>query len=110
MTPQEFNALVEARFEKIKNTLIKKSEQYSRNNDRLHNFRRGAAFRKKTMSEVLGGMMLKHVITLYDIIDDIESGKKVSASLFDEVVGDFINYAILLEAVQNDRHLPHHQM
>lgn len=103
MTPDAFKKVLEARVEKIRATLIRKAEQYCRNNDRLHNFRRAAAFRNKSMAEVLGGFLLKHVVTLYDIIDDIEAGRPVSEALFDEVVGDFINYAILLEGVCHEK-------
>lgn len=103
MNTEQFNQTVTERCEKIKNTLTKKAKEYSKNDDRLHNFNRAAQLSGNIREKALWGMMLKHEISMLDILDDIENGKLPSREYLDEKLGDFVNYLLLVEASIIDR-------
>lgn len=98
MQAHDFNAIVEAQLEVCTGMLVKKAGEYANDDDRLHNFKTAAALgrRGKTPREALGGMMLKHTVSIYDMID---SGKSYPLELWDEKITDHINYLILLKAI-----------
>ena len=43
--------------------------------------------------------MCKHTVSVYDLINDFESGKNISIDLWNEKIGDSINYLLLLNAM-----------
>ena len=100
-----FNNICSERIKKIKETLLEKSEQYSHNNDKLHNFRKVAAFRNISAAEALMGMMMKHITALDDYIQLCGDGdySQVSPEQWDEKIGDIQCYLILLEAILKER-------
>lgn len=90
--------------------LLEKAEEYSRNEDRLWNFRRGTlwdalicdrpdAFNRahpiKTCWEYLG----KHVVSVSDMAVDAMNGERVDHRLISAKFNDFHNYLHLLEAL-----------
>jgi hypothetical protein len=82
------------------NTLLwTKSEEYSREHDRLHNFKRAAVESRTTPAHALVGMMTKHWVSLLDIVDDVDVGKLPSDELINEKFTDMHNYLYLLEAI-----------
>lgn len=89
---------IKHRIDKIFNVLSVKAKEYTRNNDRLHNFNVGAELENKTREEVLHSFFLKHYISYLDMIEDIRNDKLPTESYVDEKVGDMINYLILQEA------------
>lgn len=103
MTPERFNQIVDERKAKISNILQRKSLEYSRDGDRLHNFNRASAFARKAPTTVAWLFNLKHLTSIADLVDDLEAGKTVTQSLVDEKIGDAVNYLILLEALIIDR-------
>lgn len=76
-------------------TLRKKAEEYAAGGDRLHNFRAAAQLQGVTLLQALGGMMVKHTVSVYDLIAD---GKPHAPALWAEKIGDHINYLYLLWA------------
>lgn len=90
-----FNEKVEAVIIKLRHTLIVKGKEYSRNDDPFHNFKRGSKITGKSEIEVLDGMLLKHLISYHDMIDDIKKGKVPSKEYVDEKLGDIITYFTL---------------
>ena len=46
----------------------------------------------------LGGMMAKHTVSVYDLIERHERGETISPAMWDEKIGDSINYLLLLTA------------
>lgn len=99
MNTEQFNKILKARLEKIESVLSKKAEEYADGDeDRLHNFNVGAAFTGKPREKVLWGMALKHIISIQDMIEDIEKGQIPNYAIVNEKLGDFINYGVLLEA------------
>ena len=46
----------------------------------------------------LAGMMCKHTVSIYDLIEGYEAGRAIEPELWDEKIIDSINYLILLRA------------
>jgi len=97
MSPEE--KIIRDRMNKTEFLLIVKGKEYNRNNDRLHNFRRAAEMSRSTMSRELHGMLQKHLVSYYDMLDDIDAGKIPSQKVVDEKLGDIIVYFHLQECV-----------
>lgn len=91
--------IINNRLEKTKELLLIKGKEYVRNEDRLHNFRRASEMERKSMPRVLHGMLQKHLVSYYDMLDDIDSGKMPRKDLVDEKIGDIVVYFLLQEAV-----------
>lgn len=103
MEEKRFYKLVDERLSKITSTLASKGNEYSTPGNKLHNFDRGANITGQTREIVLLGFLLKHQISILDIIDKIEVGVLPTRKLLDEKLTDIINYYILLEASIVDR-------
>ena len=44
-------------------------------------------------------MMCKHTVSIYDLINDFENGNSIPIDLWNEKIGDSINYLLLLNAM-----------
>ena len=95
MDTKTFDSIIEAMIQKSKNTLIDKAKEYA-TEDRLHNFRVAAVFQQCTVEQALFGFLTKHLVSLSDMC---KSGKKYHDEVWDEKIGDSINYLLLLRAV-----------
>jgi hypothetical protein len=101
MNTEQFDNIVSNRLEAIKATLISKAKEYAKGDeDRLHNFNRGAQITGQSREKVLQGFMLKHLVSVFDMIDE---PSKATQYMIDEKIGDCINYLVLLEASFKDR-------
>lgn len=100
MKTSEFNDEIEKQIEKCRSLLIQKADEYAADRDRLHNFRVGAEIMHGDMKKVLAGFMLKHTISLYDMLG---SDKSFPQDLWDEKITDHINYLLILQAVLADQ-------
>lgn len=98
MTNETFNELIEAKISQYVGVLTKKQKEYG-TEDRLHNFRVAAAFQQCTMEQALFGFLTKHLISISDMV---KSGKNYTDEIWDEKIGDAINYLFLLRAVIED--------
>jgi hypothetical protein len=94
----EFHEIIKNRISQIKHVMLRKNDEYATSDDALHNFNRGSAITGQSRERVLKGFMLKHEISIMDMIDDIDKGILPSEGIVDEKIGDVINYYILLEA------------
>ena len=103
MTEQDFEILVEDTLSQIKETLIIKGKEYRRNGNPFHNFSQGAKKKGITRERVLDGMMLKHEISIDDMVDDIDVGVLPSVYAVNEKFGDYLIYLILKKASIMDR-------
>lgn len=103
MNRDRFFELTEYIADRSISMLESKGEEYSKEDNKLHNFDVGAKITGKLREEVLLGFLLKHQISLLDIIEDIKVNKLPSRELIDSKLGDIINYHILLEASIIDR-------
>ena len=99
MDIKTFNCIVETMMQKSKNTLINKANEYA-TEDRLHNFRVAAVFQQCTMEQALFGFLTKHLVSISDMC---KSGQKYPDEVWDEKIGDSINYLLLLRAVVADK-------
>lgn len=77
--------------------------------DRLHNFKVAAGLQDCLPTTALAGMMAKHTVSVHDMIRGLENGLCYPIELWNEKIGDSINYLLLLAAavreVQTDRAL-----
>jgi hypothetical protein len=107
MTRQDFDKLVAERLAKITSVLSSKGTEYSGDGgDRLHNFKVAARISGETPEKALWGMVMKHLVSVIDIINDLDRGIVASKERVDEKVGDTINYLILLEGLLEEREVP----
>lgn len=102
MTNAAFNTLVHKRTQKIAQILSHKAKEYARG-DRLSNFKKAAVAMSCTPEKACAAFWMKHVISINDLVNDIERGESVPDTMWQEKIGDAINYLILLEALTVDR-------
>ena len=99
MTTPEFNKIVESQLDRIKNVLVKKQAEYNLDTDRLSVFKHGAGISEETPEQVLYGFMLKHIISVTDMIN---SKGNYTEELWNEKITDICNYLILLQGLLRD--------
>jgi hypothetical protein len=99
MTTEKFNRIVQDRKDAISRTLQAKAKEYARDSDRLHNFKRAGVFMRQCPAAVCFAFGMKHLTSIADMVDDASAGKLGTIELWDEKVGDAINYLILLQAL-----------
>lgn len=80
-----------------------KNVEYTRNNDKLHNFKEAAKIMRVSPEHALLGMWSKHMISVVDIVYDLDKGKFPKPSILAEKITDNINYLLLLEALIEER-------
>ena len=103
MTPKEFEKLASATYHKSWDILEVKKHQYATEDDRLQNFKRAGALQDITPEKALRGMMSKHLISISDMVDDLDKDGSPDFDLWDEKLIDTINYCVLLRALLADR-------
>lgn len=105
MTIKQFDTIVNNRLSTIKESLQVKAKEYRRNDNPLHNFETAARISGETPARALDGMLMKHMVSYRDILQDIDDGKLIDKKHFDEKFKDIINYFILQEAVITNYYL-----
>lgn len=98
MTHEDFNRLLEERIAKMRATLAAKAEEYA-TQDRLHNFKEAAHLQSESPEKALLGMLVKHWVSVQDVVRDRLYYKSWKPELLDEKIGDAICYLVLLEAL-----------
>ena len=99
MTQEEFNVVLKSRFEKCESVLGIKAGEYARNNDRLSNFKSAAALMKTTPAKACLWFFLKHLVSISDMVNDLDLDMPNPPQVWNEKIGDAINYLILLEGI-----------
>lgn len=102
MNQSDFECVVEECIARCAKTLDIKAEEYS-TDDRLHNFKAAARLQGCTPERALLGMWAKHIVSVVDIVRDIEAGKLPPEDLVHEKLTDVMNYVMLLEALIDER-------
>jgi hypothetical protein len=92
---ETFFDIVMNQFNVCETVLVDKGVEYA-THDRLHNFKQAAALQNTTPRKALAGMMAKHTISIYDMI---ESDLANPMAVWTEKITDHINYLILLKAI-----------
>ena len=107
MKTEIFNEVVKRRLEQCQKTLIRKSDEYASDEDRLHNFKVAARMRNISPVKALDGMMIKHLVSMVDMINRMDTDDKYipSQELVSEKLGDVINYTLLLECLIAERRI-----
>lgn len=98
MNTETFNKIILEQVERCENTLCKKAEEYA-TEDRLHNFKVAATIQNCLPTTALGGMMAKHTVSVFDMLTELEKGNSFPIELWNEKIGDSINYLLLLAAL-----------
>ena len=96
----EFKEIIESRIEKIRAVLSEKKGEYSDFSSSYHNFDEAAKLFNISPEEALVGLWIKHMTPVFDMVNkmSLENFAPPDA-LFDEKIGDAINYLILLEGM-----------
>jgi|SRR5665213_750950 len=102
MTDSEFSTLLDLRTWKMKEILGSKAKEYARG-DRLHNFKRAAHALRCTPERACVSFWIKHVVSILDMVDDLDSGNINTVALWNEKLSDGINYLVLLEGLIMER-------
>ena len=97
MNNEDFQLVLDRQIHQTKITLEKKAGEYADDVDRLHNFKLAAALGQNTQKQALWGMLVKHLVSLSDMV--VTDGQ-YSREMWDEKIGDSINYLILLRAIE----------
>ena len=79
-----------------------KGNEYARG-DRLSNFKKAAAVLNGTPESALRGFLVKHLVSIFDMIDDLDSGVHHPMEKWMEKLGDNVAYLILLSALITER-------
>lgn len=103
MTEDTFDWLVEDTLNNIKETIIIKGKEYRRNNNIFHNFDVGSQRTGLIRERIIDGFLLKHEISISDMVDDLEKGILPSKEAIEEKFNDNLIYLILKKASIIDR-------
>ena len=99
MNAKDFDEIVAARMAWCNKTLCAKGDEYARDGDRLWNFKVAGRKLDCHPAEALAGMMIKHTVSVDDIIDGLSRGIVPPKEIVAEKIGDSINYLLLLEGL-----------
>lgn len=103
MNTERFNEVLKDTLDRCTATLCVKAHEYA-TDDRLHNFKVAAEIQNCTPITALAGMMAKHTVSVYDLIQKQEENfAATSKALWNEKIGDSINYLILLTALVQEQ-------
>lgn len=98
MKVEQFNQIFEDRVQKCRDTLIVKAKEYA-TDDRLHNFMVSADFMGVSPEQACLSFMTKHLVSISDMCGDSTQGKSHTLEIWDEKIGDALNYLFLLSAL-----------
>jgi hypothetical protein len=104
MKADDFKKVLQERMNKTWGILALKAKEYASDSDRLHNFKRAAAMQNITPEKALIGMFAKHMVSIMDMVDDLDLDRHNRMETWDEKLGDAINYLALLEGLIVERH------
>lgn len=110
MNAEAFEDLVLERQSKTRVKLLEKSREYANDHERLYNFKRAARMKNGQQgissagaAESLRGMLIKHWVSIEQLVAIYEATGQVDQHAVDEKLGDAINYMHLLEAIFRER-------
>lgn len=96
MTKEEdFENSIAKTLAEIKDLLLSKGKEYRRDNNPFHNFERGAVITGKSREEVLQGFLLKHIISVEDMRNDLVKGVYPSIEKVHEKYNDILVYFLI---------------
>lgn len=96
MDRHQFQEVVERQFRMSHTVLVEKGREYADERDMLRNFKIAAGLQGSTPRQALGGMLAKHMVSIYDLINEDECAP---THIWDAKLTDAINYLLLLRAL-----------
>lgn len=103
MSEDEFDEVVESTLAKVREMLIVKGREYRREGNPFHNFEKGSKKSGLSRERVLDGFVLKHEVSVSDMIDDLDKGILPSLAAVEEKFGDILVYTLIKKASLVDR-------
>lgn len=97
-----FVRLIDEVLEHCREVLTAKNIEYAREDDKLHNFHRAAAYLGCTPLRAAQGIRVKHTVSIADFLDDLERGVLHPREQWLEKIGDEINYLLLIFALLHE--------
>ena len=104
VTHDEFTRIFQYAVAQMGSVLLAKNKEYARDQDKLHNFHRAAAYMGCSPEKAAHVFQAKHVVSLADMVDDLERGIDHPMNVWLEKTVDEINYSILLFALLAERY------
>lgn len=96
MNSEQFEKIFDEVVDNCRSTLLVKASEYATDKDRLHNFHKAAALMGGTPEQALWGFLVKHLVSISDMV---ESSYAFPEAVWEEKIGDALNYLILLRAM-----------
>lgn len=96
MDRHQFEQVIHKQFEDCKSVLVQKGREYADEHDMLRNFKIAAGLQGSTPRQALGGMLAKHTVSIYDLINDVQCAPE---HIWQEKITDAINYLVLLKGL-----------
>jgi len=96
----EFEEILENQIDVVRKMMVGKRDEYAGDEDVLHNFRNAANLTGETLEQALAGMMVKHTVSVYDMI---ATGEHFPLDKWNEKITDHLNYLILLRAIIEEK-------
>lgn len=101
MKIKAFNEIIQQQLEACANVLVVKGQEYAPGEsacgyDRLSDFKRAATIQGVTPKQALLGMMTKHIISIYRMVEDCG---RYDESVWNEKITDAMNYLLILRAL-----------
>ncbi|HNT18710.1 MAG TPA: hypothetical protein PKJ37_12565 [Acidobacteriota bacterium] len=100
MTKKQFEKVMRHSMHRRELVFGRKQAEYAPTGDNVfHNFERAAAMQGISREEALRGMMVKHLVSIFDMIDGAAEGKSYPREVIDQKLGDMDIYNLLLEGM-----------
>lgn len=102
MDAAAFDQILAKRLKTTRELLASKGKEYARE-DRLSNFKKAAALMGGTPERACFGFLAKHLVSVADLVADLEGGVDTPLPMWQEKIGDAVAYLVLLEALLLER-------
>lgn len=96
---QQFEEIIANTINELQELLLIKGKEYRRDNNPYHNFEIGAVIEQKTREEVLQGFLLKHLINVKDMRNDLKQGIFPTENKVNEKYNDILIYFMIEKAM-----------
>lgn len=103
MTNSDFQKVVQCILKEVLRKIQVKGKEYSRTDNRFHNFIQGGLIYDITKEQYLLYLMSKHTISIDDMVKDLEVQRFSDSKQWLEKITDVITYLMLLYAMQIER-------
>lgn len=98
-TEQQFEAVILNTIHELQQLILIKGKEYRRENNPYHNFNTGSQITGLIPERVLDGFLLKHEISIKDMVNDIEKGIFPKVDVVNEKFNDNIIYLLIKKAM-----------